>query len=432
MAAYLNREPASEADTNRLYARFQNTRQRSAALADGLSDADQTVQSMADCSPTKWHLAHTTWFFEAFVLVPHVENYMSFSNDYFYLFNSYYEQAGPRHPRPQRGMLTRPSASEIMQYRAHVDEAMQRFLMSDALDMPVKELVILGCNHEEQHQELLQTDILHLFAQNPLKPALRSSIPIANRQTVSPLRWLDVAGGIVTVGQDEVDPKTGFIYDNEGPSHEVLLRPFRIASRLVTNAEWMEFIADGGYETATLWLSDGWAAVNSEGWRAPLYWEEREDSWWSMTLHGPQPLNQNAPVTHVSYFEAEAFARWAGKRLPTEFEWERAATHYESDTSRNEFHSDLLMPRPAAGLAEMEQLYSETWQWTGSSYLPYPGFKTAEGAVGEYNGKFMCGQFVLRGGSCATSPGHSRATYRNFFYPHQRWQFTGLRLAEDV
>ncbi|MEP3275309.1 MAG: ergothioneine biosynthesis protein EgtB [Stappiaceae bacterium] len=431
MNAYLHKKAETQIDTNEIVARYQATRARSIALAEGLSDADQTVQSMADCSPTKWHLAHTTWFFEAFILVPHASNYSPFNERFFYLFNSYYEQAGPRHPRPQRGMLTRPSASEISQYRAHVDEAMAELLASGTPDARVTDLLILGCNHEEQHQELLQTDILHLFAQNPLKPALRSSIPIDSGNATTSLKWIEIDGGVVEIGEDESDPNTGFIYDCESPRHEVLIRPFKIANRLVTNEEWIEFIQDDAYHTATLWLADGWATLNNENWQAPLYWEQRDGTWWSMTLHGPQPLNEKAPVTHISYFEAEAFARWSGKRLPTEFEWERSARLHESAASREESHPDLLMPRPATGVAELEQLYSDVWQWTGSSYLPYPGFKTAEGAVGEYNGKFMCGQFILRGGSCATSPGHSRRTYRNFFYPQQRWQFSGLRLAED-
>jgi len=408
-------------------ARFALVRSASLALAEGLSDADQTVQSMPDASPTKWHLAHTTWFFETFVLAPHQPGYAAFDPRFAYLFNSYYEQAGPRHPRPQRGMLTRPSAAEVVTYRRHVDAAMADFLATPAADEPGPAgLVELGLHHEQQHQELLLTDILHLLAQSPLRPAYRPA-PEAAAAERHPLAWHAYEGGIREIG----DAGDGFAYDCERPRHQVLVQPFRLASRAVTNREWCAFIEDGGYRTATLWLSDGWATVQREGWQAPLYWEERPSGWWSMTLHGMRPIEPDAPVCHVSYFEADAFARWAGKRLPTEAEWEVAATPLA--VSGNTLGSDALRPLPAtaAGSDGPVQMFGDVWEWTSSAFGAYPGFRAAPGAVGEYNGKFMCGQFILRGGSCATPEGHLRHSYRNFFYPHQRWQFAGLRLAED-
>src|SRR5919109_3967490 len=310
-----------DAEGNATAARFAEVRGTSLALAESLSEADQTVQSMPDASPTKWHLAHTTWFFETFVLVPHRPGYQVHDQCFAYLFNSYYEQAGPRHPRPQRGMLTRPSAAEVVAYRRHVDEAMAEFLEYDALPQAAAELIELGLHHEQQHQELLLTDILHLLAQNPLRPAYRQAPTPTGRAGAKPLAWRAYEGGIHAIGHDG----EGFAFDCERPRHQVLVQPFRLASRAVTNREWQDFIADGGYRSAPLWLSDGWATVNREGWQAPLYWEQRDGAWWSMTLHGMRPVEEAAPVCHVSYFEADAFARWAGKRLPTEAEWEIAA-----------------------------------------------------------------------------------------------------------
>jgi ergothioneine biosynthesis protein EgtB len=411
-------------------ARYAEVRSVSLALADGLSDADQTVQSMPDASPTKWHLAHTTWFFETFVLAPHQPGYQAHDPSFTYLFNSYYEQAGPRHPRPQRGMITRPSAAEVVAYRHHVDEAMAELLASPELLTPaLADLIELGLHHEQQHQELLLTDILHLLAQNPLRPAYRATPTSAGDGRASPLRWHSYEGGMREIGHDGED----FSYDCERPRHQVLVQPFRLASRAVTNREWCAFIEDGGYRTAPLWLSDGWATVNREGWQAPLYWEQRDGGWWSMTLHGMRPIEPEAPVCHVSYFEADAFARWAGKRLPTEAEWEIAAAPLAEDDG-NTLGRGALRPLPVAdgqNDGAPAQMFGDVWEWTSSAYGAYPGFRIAEGAVGEYNGKFMCGQYVLRGGSCATPDGHIRCTYRNFFYPHQRWQFMGLRLAED-
>jgi ergothioneine biosynthesis protein EgtB len=384
------------------WSRFAAVRARSVELAAPLSDADATVQSMPDASPAKWHLAHGSWFFETFVLRDHVEGYRGFDERFAYLFNSYYEAEGARHARDRRGLLTRPTLDEILAYRAHVDAAMAAAW--DRLDDGARALVELGTHHEQQHQELLLTDILHLFAQNPLQPAYAADAPEAEAAGAA-TGWFEHPGGIVVVGHDG----PGFAFDCEGPAHRVLLQPFRLADRLVTNAEWLEFVDDGGYRTPALWLSDGWAWVRREGVAAPLYWTAADDGWRSFTLRGPRPLDPAAPVAHVSFYEADAFATWAGARLPREAEWEAAAR-----------------TQPA-----LPQLYDSRWQWTGSAYLPYPGFRAAAGAVGEYNGKFMSGQCVLRGGSCATPPGHSRPSYRNFFYPHQRWQFTGVRLARD-
>lgn len=420
---------APHGDTSRtgtLAERYDAVRAASVAFAQGLSDADATVQSMPDASPVKWHLAHTTWFFETFLLSESAarfgKRYRPYDARFAYLFNSYYEAAGPRHPRPQRGLLTRPTLDEVLRYRNHVDAAMhERFLHAD-LPREVAALVTLGLHHEEQHQELMHTDLLHLFAQNPLRPAHRPpSVPVHD---AGPLQWIAHDGGQHRIGHSG----DTFAFDCETPAHDVLLRPFAIASRVVTNGEWRAFIEDGGYRMAGLWLSDGWATVQREGWAHPLYWELHDGQWQSMTLAGMQPVDDNAPVQHVSYFEADAFARWAGKRLPTEQEWEVAA---RSAMAAAIAVDDASASSPASHISRMQQCFGPVWQWTASPYVAYPGFRTAAGAVGEYNGKFMCGQFVLRGGSLATPPGHARATYRNFFYPHQRWQFCGLRLAED-
>ncbi|WP_370819614.1 ergothioneine biosynthesis protein EgtB [Pandoraea anhela] len=400
-----------------LHDRFDAVRAASVAFAHGLSDADATVQSMPDASPIKWHLAHTTWFFETFLLAESSAaaggRYRPYDPRFAYLFNSYYEAAGPRHPRPQRGLLSRPTLDEVLAYRRHVDAAMHDRLLHADLAPDTIALITLGLHHEEQHQELMHTDLLHLFAQNPLRPAHRQ--PSNTLHARAPLQWIEHDGGQHRIGHPGDASHAGghFAFDCETPAHDVLLRPFAIASRVVTNGEWRAFIEDGGYRMAGLWLSDGWATVQREGWGHPLYWELHNGEWQSMTLAGMQPVDDDAPVQHVSYFEADAFARWAGKRLPTEQEWEVAAN----------------VSSPAQ--QTMEQRFGPVWQWTASPYIAYPGFRTASGAVGEYNGKFMCGQFVLRGGSLATPPGHARATYRNFFYPHQRWQFCGLRLAED-
>jgi ergothioneine biosynthesis protein EgtB len=412
------------ADLRRLY---RAVRDASTKLGASLSEADATVQSMPDASPAKWHLAHTTWFFETMILEQNLRGYRAFDPQFNFLFNSYYESIGARQPRPRRGMITRPSLETVYVYRDHVDRAMAS-LMQDDLAPAAAELIELGCNHEQQHQELLLTDILHLFAQNPLRPAYKDPGPIAvGKIDSSPPAYQKFAGGIVEVGHDG----RGFAFDCEGPPHSALVEPFELADRLVTNAEWMEFMADGGYRTPLLWLSAGWAMAQSEGWTAPLYWEERNDGHWSMTLRGAQPVDPAAPVTHVSYFESDAFATWAGRRLPTEFEWEHAAA---GEPLRGNFvDSGRLRPAPAqVDQAGLRQIYGDVWEWTRSAFAPYPRFKPAPGAVGEYDGKFMCGQFVLRGGSCATPAGHTRPSYRNFFPPDARWQFSGLRLAGDI
>ena len=418
-------------DRHRLSTRYETVRSGSQALVAGLNEADVTVQSMPDASPAKWHLAHTTWFFESFVLMPRAQatGYQAFDERYFYLFNSYYEAAGPRHPRPRRGLLTRPSMAEVLQYRSYVDDALGRLLetLDPERDANTLELIELGTHHEQQHQELLLTDILHLFAQNPLRPAFRSPEPLAVSGVAPvPERWIDFEGGLSWHGHGG----EGFAFDCETPRHQALLHPYRLCNRTVTNGEWIDFIEDGGYESPLLWLSDGWTTVCGESWNAPLYWHRRDDEWWSMTLRGPQTVDRDAPVTHISYFEADAYARWAGRRLPTEFEWEAAGS--DRPLEGNFLDSGRLRPAPAQNPGGLAQMYGDVWEWTASPYIAYPGFEPDPGAVGEYNGKFMCGQFVLRGGSCVTPPAHLRTSYRNFFYPQQRWQFTGLRLAEDA
>jgi ergothioneine biosynthesis protein EgtB len=407
--------------------RYAVVRDETMALARGLSAEDQVAQSMPDASPTKWHLAHTTWFFETFLLIPHASGYRPFHPDFGYLFNSYYETVGDRHPRPRRGLLTRPGVAEIADYRAHVDGAMQALMASadDALWATIAPLVTIGLHHEQQHQELILMDILHLFAQNPTAPVYRPYQP-SRAAAAAPLRWFDHPGGIRAIGHDGV----GFAYDHEGPRHEVLLQPFRLASRAVTNGEWRAFMADRGYERHELWLADGWATVRAEGWRAPLYWDDRDGAWQAMTLSGRRPVDDAAPVCHISFYEADAYARWAGARLPTEAEWEVAASGRPPEG--NTLGSRLLRPVAASGAADQPaQLFGDVWEWTQSAFRPYPGYRPGDGALGEYNGKFMSNQMVLRGGACVTPDFHLRATYRNFFYPHQRWAFAGLRLASD-
>jgi ergothioneine biosynthesis protein EgtB len=380
---------------------YWTVRAHTERLCADLTPEDQCIQSMPDASPAKWHRAHTTWFFEQFLLLDGLPGYTPFSRDFSYLFNSYYETVGARHPRFARGMITRPSVDEVAAYRAHVDEAMA--LLHERTDYPA-DLVQLGLQHEQQHQELLMTDMLHALAQNPLAPVM---IPgwSAPASAEAPAAWIDCPGGIHRIGH----VGAGFAFDNEGPAHDVLLRPYRLQNRLVRNAAWLDFIADGGYRTPALWMSEGWAAAQAEVWQAPLYWRQRDDGWHEFSPGGLAPLDPDAPVRHISWYEADAFARWAGARLPTEFEWEAASR--------------------SPGLLEPD---SHVWQWTLSAYAPYPGFRPAEGAIGEYNGKFMINQMVLRGGSMATPPGHTRPTYRNFFHPDRRWQFSGLRLATDL
>jgi len=403
---------------------YEQTRARSLALTKGLSAEDMVLQSMEDASPAKWHLAHTSWFFEQFILKEHSPDYVSPDDRFAVLFNSYYVQVGPRHMRSKRGMISRPDVDAVLAYRKHVDAAMLGLLGKQGTKaVEIAALTVLGCHHEMQHQELLLTDLMHALSHNPLLPAYRD--PTASPQAVAPaVGWIDHAGGLMEIGYEGDE----FSYDCEGPRHKTYLTPFRLASRLVTNHDWIEFMAAGGYSKPEFWLSDGWATCVQEGWDAPLYWWQQEDQWWSYSLQGPQPLDLDAPVVHVSYYEAEAFARWSGRRLPTEAEWEVVARDYP--IKGNFMDSGVLRPA-APDRADGMQLWGDVWQWTQSPFTPYPGFKAPKGAVGEYNGKFMCNQFVLRGGSCATPVAQMRPTYRTFFYPHQRWQMLGLRLADD-
>jgi ergothioneine biosynthesis protein EgtB len=405
------------------------TRQLSLELARPLSAEDMTVQAMDDASPAKWHLAHVTWFFETFVLAKYVAGYKPFNEAFSFCFNSYYEAIGQRQPRGLRGLLTRPSAEDVMKYRAHVDDALDRLLSKPDVPSEAAGIIEIGINHEQQHQELLLTDILSLFALNPLRPAYRPGSASPARDVAEPSKWISYDGGIRQVGH----AGPGFAWDNEHPRHDILVQPFRLADRLVTNGEWLEFMSDGGYRTASLWLSDGWSLVNREQWRSPLYWEEHSAGWRQMSLEGLVAVQPADPVCHISYFEADAFARWAGKRLPTEFEWEIAAA--ELPVAGNTLATRALRPLPAPKsekTGQPRQMFGDVWEWTQSAYLPYPNYRPAAGAIGEYNGKFMVSQQVLKGASCATPEGHSRATYRNFFYPHQRWQFVGLRLAAEA
>lgn len=406
--------------------RYSRTRRLSVDLVAGLSDADATAQSMADASPAKWHLAHITWFFETFVLRDHVPGYRLFHDRWAFLFNSYYDAEGARHARDKRGLLTRPSLREIIAYRSWVDDALLSAL--DSLSPSHHALVELGLNHEQQHQELLLTDLKHLLSCNPLGPsAWDKDLPCpAGPGEVAPLRWLRHDGGLVEVGHGG----SGFAFDNEGPRHPIFLTPYALADRQVTNGEWLSFIEDGGYATSTLWLSDGWAWVNAEAIDSPLYWRRIGGTWEHFTLSGWQPLDLSAPVAHVSFYEADAFASWAGARLPTEQEWEFASASHDPLSGVQLDAAGAVTP--CGDRSGAPSMFGNVWEWTGSAYRPYPGFRTAPGAVGEYNGKFMSGQFVLKGGSCATPRGHLRHSYRNFFYPHQRWQFTGLRLAKDI
>jgi ergothioneine biosynthesis protein EgtB len=407
--------------------RFARVRCFSGGLVENMSDGDATAQSMPDASPAKWHLAHTTWFFESFVLSDFVPRYRPFNARFSVLFNSYYEAKGTRIARHARGAITRPSLQEIMEYRAYVDAAVLSAL--DYLQPSVRNLVELGCHHEEQHQELLLTDLLHLFSQNPLEPAFRRLIDRPADAAPVPMRWVEGVPGTGQIGEDGI----GFSFDCERPRHTVWLAPHALADRLVTNTEWLEFMRDGGYRRAELWLSDGWAWVRENAIRAPLHWRAGDScEWKQFGLAGLRELEMSAPVCHVSYYEAEAFARWAGARLPTEAEWESAADERSSTEGVVQDATRVMRPRPAERRARIRQLFGKVWQWTGSAFLPYPGFRAAAGAVGEYNGKFMSGQFVLKGGSCVTPKGHTRPSYRNFFYPHQRWQFTGVRLAKDL
>lgn len=393
------------------------------ALAAPLSAEDQTVQSMPDASPAKWHRGHTTWFFETFLLIPHMAGYKSFDPALDYIFNSYYEAVGARHPRSQRGVLSRPGLDEITAYRGHVDAAMKRLLLSAGPELEA--LTTIGLHHEQQHQELLLTDIKHAFSLSPLWPAYRPPSPRV-LEHIAPPGWLAVEGGIHRVGHGAQGTDRGFAFDNEGPAHDILLRDTLIADRPVTNGEFLEFIHDGGYRRPEFWLSDGWATVQAQGWEAPAYWSHSEHGGWrTFSLHGMMDVRADEPVCHVSFYEASAYAAWSGHRLPTEFEWEVAARMEKQSPAASNGDGRIHPDAVRVGF------HQDVWEWTASPYTPYPGFRASAGALGEYNGKFMVNQMVLRGRSVATAPGHSRSSYRNFFPADSRWQFSGFRLAKE-
>jgi ergothioneine biosynthesis protein EgtB len=407
---------------------FASVRHGTEKLCEPLKIEDYGLQSMPEASPVKWHLAHTTWFFETFVLKTYLPDYRTFHPQFSFLFNSYYNAVGPRWPRPERGLLSRPTVEEIYQYRAYVDSHMVEFLKSARADIPegAAAVVILGLNHEQQHQELMLTDLKHALSRNPLRPTYRD-IPSQHGEATA-CDWVAFPEGLVWIGHEG----RGFAFDNESPRHRVFVNGFRLASRPATNEEFLCFLDDGGYDQPRLWLSDGWAARQEHGWSAPLYWERRDDEWWVMTLAGPRPLVPAEPVCHVNFYEADAFARWAGARLPTEAEWETAARPVNGGhfLEGGRFHPSSTPAEDDSG--PVFALVGDVWQWTASPYAPYPGYEAAPGALGEYNGKFMCNQMVLRGASCATPRSHARRTYRNFFPPDARWQFAGVRLAQDL
>jgi ergothioneine biosynthesis protein EgtB len=414
-------------DTSGLLDRFDEVRATTEALAAPLSPEDQTVQSMPDTSPTKWHRAHVTWFFETFVLAENEAGFAPFQDSYWFLFNSYYETVGPRYARPDRGLISRPGAHEVGSYRSNVDDRMRDFVASldDGTRDKLAPVIELGFHHEQQHQELLLMDIKHVLSRNPLRPVYAGEPSAPSEPDAQ--GWVDVEGGLVEVGHDG----EGFCFDNEQPRHRVWLEPFRLADRLVTNGEWLAFMADGGYRRHELWLSDGWAQVNGGGWRAPLYWTELDGVWFEHTLSGTWPVNPGLPVSHVSFYEAEAFATWAGKRLPTESEWEHAVSSTGQPAEGNLADSQGFHPRAAGRpTGQLRQAFGDCWEWTSSAYLPYPGFHPPAGAIGEYNGKFMSNQMVLRGGCALTPNQHVRSTYRNFFPPGSRWALSGVRLAD--
>ncbi|MFL6539178.1 MAG: ergothioneine biosynthesis protein EgtB [Chthoniobacterales bacterium] len=409
---------------------FKRVRDFSMRLCRSLQPEDCVVQSMPDVSPTKWHLAHTTWFFETFVVKVWQPQYRPDVPQYAFLFNSYYNAAGSMHRRDLRGLISRPTVAETYRFRTSIDECVIKLLESadEALLEDIEPVMILGINHEQQHQELLVTDIKHVFAQNPLYPVFEEAKNLPNEQSAAPLHFVDFEETTTLIGHDG----KGFSYDNEGPQHRALVGAFTLATRPVTNGEYIAFIEAGGYTRPEFWLSLGWTTVQEQRWEAPLYWTKQDGQWWNFTLSGFRRVNESEPVTHVSYFEADAYANWDGARLPTEFEWERASASLPLEGNFVDDHRFHPAPDNSLGNGELQQMFGDVWEWTRSSYSPYPGYRAAPGALGEYNGKFMCNQYVLRGGSCATSRDHIRRTYRNFFQPEKRWQFTGIRLARDT
>jgi ergothioneine biosynthesis protein EgtB len=425
------RSQGESSPAEKLLARFHAVRDFSAKLAENLAPEDCVVQSMPEVSPTKWHLAHTTWFFETFILKKWVAGYRDAVPEYAYLFNSYYNAAGAMHRRDLRGLISRPTVDETKKFRASVNSDMDDLISNadEKLFRDIEPILTLGIHHEQQHQELLITDIKHVFAQNPLYPVFWPRKIQNNKIDIGPAKFVEFDEATIEIGHNE----NGFWYDNERPRHRALVLPFALADRLVTTGEYLQFMADNGYSRSGFWLSLGWTTVNEQNWRAPLYWIERDGEWWNFTLSGLRKVDPTEPATHLSYFEADAYANWAGARLPTEFEWERAAAKIDIDgnfVETERFHPATLDQPPQNG--ELAQMFGDVWEWTRSSYSPYPGYRAEPGALGEYNGKFMCNQYVLRGGSCATSRTHIRKTYRNFFQPDKRWQFTGIRLARDL
>jgi len=426
-------QTAARSRNEKLLARYRAVRDFTARLCRDLEPEDCVVQSMPDVSPTKWHLAHTSWFFETFVVKIWMPRYRPEVPQYAYLFNSYYNAAGDMHRRDLRGLISRPTVAETYRFRDSIDQCVARLLegADDALLDEIEPVLTLGLNHEQQHQELLLTDIKHVLAQNPLYPVFSENAVAPKNDSVAPQRFVEFEEATVMIGHDGA----GFSYDNEGPRHRALVLPFSLSNRLITNGEYLEFMEAGAYTRPEFWLSLGWTTINDPAtarWRAPLYWVERDGEWWNFTLSGFRRVNESKPVTHLSYFEADAYANWAGARLPTEFEWERAAA--ELPIIGNFVDDERFHPAPVSSSSDvngLQQMYGDAWEWTRSAYLPYPGYRAGPGALGEYNGKFMCNQMVLRGGSCATSRNHVRLTYRNFFQPEKRWQFTGLRLARD-
>lgn len=413
-------------DTHANIRYYQQLRQQTIGLTDNLSAEDMSAQSMPDASPIKWHLAHTTWFFETFLLQPYYRGYHPFQVQFQHLFNSYYASVGSLHPRAERGLITRPTLSEILEYRHYVDEHICSLLERD--NDQVNQLLTVGLHHEMQHQELMLTDILHLMSRNPLFPAINTVSSSARAGKFHMFEMQEFEGGLIDVGSHS----EGFSYDCERPGFKTFLTPFALSSRLITNGEWLEFIKDEGYQNSLLWLSDGWAQKQQQHWLSPLYWHYMDGTWLEFGMNGMQTLNKDAPVRHISYYEADAFARWANKRLPREHELEWCASQQDQEISGNFLENNVWQPLPSDDTQPLNQLYGDVWEWTQSAFLPYPKFRAELGALGEYNGKFMINQMVLKGGSCVTPQAQLRPSYRNFFYPHQRWQFSGLRLADDL